>query len=202
MRPCVILAAAPQDLQLPQDCFLIAADGGLKTAARLNRRPDLAVGDWDSASKPADIPAVTLPHEKDDTDTHFAARWAVEQGYDEVHIYGALGGRLDHTIANLHTLYYLEKQGVRAVLYGEGAEAQLLTEQEGKRSFAKREGWYLSVFAFGGTASGVDEKGVYYPLTDATLCADFPVGVSNEFLEQKAEISVKKGNLLILQIKK
>lgn len=202
MKPCVILAAMPQSLKLPEECFLIAADGGLATAARLGRTPDLAVGDWDSAPKPVRVPSLTLPHEKDDTDTQFAAKWAWEHSYQEVLIYGALGGRLDHTLANLHTLYYLERRGVRAVLYGEGAQAQLLTAKKGKCVLPKREGWYLSVFAFDGAAYGVCEKGVYYPLQDATLTSDFPIGVSNEFLAKEAEISVEKGNLLILQIKK
>lgn len=75
------------------------------TPERLDLRPDLIVGDFDSAPRPkAEHETIVLPHVKDDTDTQYAARWLLEHGYDEITLLGALGGaRLEHTLANLAT---------------------------------------------------------------------------------------------------
>ncbi len=85
------------------------------TAERLGLRPDLIVGDFDSAPQPkTDHETIVLPHVKDDTDTQYAAHWLLEHGYDEITLLGALGGaRLEHTLANLSTgLGWGERGGV------------------------------------------------------------------------------------------
>ena len=82
---------------------------------------DLIVGDFDSAPQPPVLHehTIVLPHVKDDTDTHFAARWLWQQGCRHVTFLGALGGkRLEHTIANLHTALFLAKQGVEVFAGG------------------------------------------------------------------------------------
>ena len=103
-RRCVIFAglAVPphlcQDIG-PQDVIL-AADAGWKTARALGFAPTLALGDFDTAPAPKGPDVLRLPAEKDDTDTFFAARKALEMGCSEVLILGGIGGRLDHTLAN------------------------------------------------------------------------------------------------------
>ena len=95
--------------------FLVACDAGYRNVQRLDLVPDLIVGDFDSAPQPPVLHehTIVLPHVKDDTDTHFAARWLWQQGCRHVTFLGALGGkRLEHTIANLHTALFLAKQGV------------------------------------------------------------------------------------------
>ena len=58
--------------------------------------------------------------------------------------------------------------------------------------------WGLfSAFCLGDRAEGVDETGFQYPLRDAVLTPDFPLGVSNHILERSAQISVKKGALAV-----
>ena len=63
-------------------------------------------------------------------------------------------------------------------------------------------GDHLSVFAFGGDALGIDIRGFKYSLTDGTLSADFPLGVSNEFISESGEIGVKDGRLLVIYQKR
>ena len=87
MPRCVIIGAGPVDpeqkeLFLPGD-YIIACDAGYRNAAALGVTPDLIVGDFDSAPRPEAGNLVVLPAEKDDTDTHYAARLAVEKGFDE-----------------------------------------------------------------------------------------------------------------------
>ena len=84
------------------------------------------------------------------------------------------------------------------MLYGEGTQVYLL--KDGALSLPRVEGAALSVFAYGGNASGVTLRGTKYPLEDGVLQACFPLGVSNEFAADVAEITVKKGSLLILTV--
>lgn len=200
---CVILAGGPieeelQGLLCPQD-IIYAADAGLAAARRFGLRPAVCLGDWDSCPQPPAGEAgelLVLPAEKDDTDTHYAARLAAERGFKQVLLLGCLGGRLDHTLANLSTLLWLTGQGVRCWAVGQGAAVTAV--ENGRLCLPRREQAYLSVFAAGGAARGVSLSGVRYPLQDAVLTEQFPIGVSNEFAGPQAQIEVKQGRLLVL----
>ena len=123
MARCVILSACPVSPALAgllrEDDFIIACDAGYRNCVPLHCKPHVIVGDFDTAPCPQqeDDEIVVLPHVKDDTDTEYAAKLAVQKGFDEVLLLGGLGGRrLEHTLANLCTGLGLEKRGVRATL--------------------------------------------------------------------------------------
>ena len=207
-KRAVILSAVPVAAALdhyvqPGD-FIVACDAGYRNAARLGLQPDLIVGDFDSAPQPKTAQeTIVLPHVKDDTDTQYAARWLLEQGYDEITLLGALGGaRLEHTLANLATGLYLAKNGVSVLLADERSELRFLTP--GRALVLAHHDWkFLSLFPMEGTLTGVCLRGVYYPLEDAVLTAEYPLGVSNEFSDNKnAAISMDDGTLLIVISKK
>ena len=148
--------------------------------------------------QPADFDHVRrVPVEKDDTDTMLAVKTGLEQGCGEFNIYGGTGGRrLDHTLANLQTLLYLRRHGARGYLYDNdfvwtAVENETITVEQ------TVEWGLLSVFCLGAPASGIDEKGVQYPLSHASLSAEFPLGVSNHIIEPKARITVRKGALIV-----
>ena len=100
-----------------------------------------------------------------------------------------------HTIANLQSLAYAESHGVHAVLTDGRNEARVIS---GHIRIPKKPGFYLSVFAYGGECRGVSEIGVRYPLRDAVLSVNFPLGVSNEIVDDCAEIEVREGRLLVI----
>ena len=117
MARCVILSACPVSPALAgllrEDDFIIACDAGYRNCAPLHCKPHVIVGDFDTAPCPQqeDDEIVVLPHVKDDTDTEYAAKLAVQKGFDEVLLLGGLGGRrLEHTLANLCTGLGLEKR--------------------------------------------------------------------------------------------
>lgn len=198
---CVIFAGLPVSQTLCrfwQDAdVIIAADAGYENARRLGLRPDLLLGDYDSAPcPPPNAKTVVLPAEKDDTDTYFAARRAIMLGASEAVILGGLGGRLDHTLANLQTLVFLAKNGVRAWLADEANEVTVLLP--GTHRIPARPGWYLSIFSAGDAAHGVTLKGLKYPLHEATVTNSFPIGVSNEFAAQTAEVCFSEGILYLM----
>ena len=174
--------------------YIVACDAGYRNAAALNAVPDLVVGDFDSAPQPQTSGnMVVLPHVKDDTDTHYAARLLCEHGCRSVTMLGALGGaRMEHTLANLHTALYLAKHGVEVLLADEHSEVRILCP--GHSLILERRDWaYLSLFPLEGSLAGVEEKGVFYPLKNAVLTPDYPLGVSNEFVEPQATLSCQSG---------
>lgn len=183
---------------LRDDDFVIACDRGYTYCERLGVRPDLIISDFDSYNGPMDrtIPLNSFASEKDDTDTMLAMRYAVEHGFREVLLCCALGGRLDHTIANLQSLVFARSHGVPASLLSEDTE--IIALSDGSARIPRRSGWSLSVFAADGPCRDVCISGVKYPLLDAELLPSFPLGVSNQWAAEEAVISVRSGILLIV----
>ena len=194
---CYIVCALPQRHRIqpePGD-LVIAVDGGYAHLSDI--RPDLVVGDFDSLGYvPAGESVVCHPPEKDDPDTMLAARIGLARGYRAFVLLGGVGGRLDHTLANIQTLAFLRENGARAALLGEGKTITLL-ENESLRFRAGLSG-IVSVFSYGASAAGVFEHGLAYALDDATLRDTNPLGVSKAFTGEPAEISVRSGRLVVL----
>ena len=184
--------------QPDETTFVIACDRGYAYARRCGIRPDLLVSDFDSYDGPVDpeIPLQRFPSEKDDTDTMIAIRAALERGFREAVLYCALGGRLDHTLANLQSLAFALSHGLRLRIVSEDTEVMLL--QDGTLSLPRREGFALSVFAFSERCRGGSLHGTKYTLTDAELENSVPLGVSNEWAAEAATVSVTAGTLLIV----
>ena len=195
---CVIAASMPtKDLYIPDGSYVIAADKGLLRLRERGVEPDLVVGDFDSLGYvPKARELVRHPVEKDDTDMMLAVREGLRRGYRKFLLYGGLGGRLDHTLANVQTLGFLAEHGARGLLYGEGTALTLLCD--GALRFPATAQGTVSVFCYGDRAEGVTERGLHYPLEDAGLTNAFPLGVSNAFCGQESEVSVRKGKLLLL----
>lgn len=207
MSRCVILSACPVQPELKRllraDDFIIACDAGYLNCERLGCKPNVIVGDFDTAPCPQqdndDI--VVLPHVKDDTDTEYAAKLASQKGFTEVLLLGALGGkRLEHTLANLCTGLGLEQCGVRAALQDERSRISFVLPGETRR-YPKEEFFYLSVFPMEGRAEGVCERGSFYELTDAVLTAGYPLGVSNEYADGSdcITVSTRSGALVVVE---
>lgn len=203
-KRAVVFSAVPVESEMaayvqPGD-FIVACDAGYRNAAKLGVRPDLIVGDFDSAPQPeTDRETIVLPHVKDDTDTQFAARWLVEHGYEEVTLLGALGGsRIEHMFANVSTGLFLAMHSIKTILADARSEMHYLLP--GKELVLERKDWmYLSVFALGAPMTGVTLQGVYYPLENATLSElDYPLGTSNEFVEPVAHLQCAGGHGLVV----
>ena len=199
MKNCIIFCAAGFTglvQEIGKDDLVIAADGGLKHTQTLGITPDVILGDFDSLGFTPEG-ANVFPVEKDDTDAMLAVRHGLSKGCDTFFLYGSLDGpRLDHTIANFQTLQFIADHGASGYLIGK--DFMLTVVKNGTLSFpAGREGT-VSVFCLGADAQGVSLKGLYYPLDNGTLTAGFPLGVSNHFTAEAAEISVKEGSLLML----
>jgi thiamine pyrophosphokinase len=177
--------------------FIIAADKGYDTALSLGIDPDLAVGDFDSLNRIPDAEnVVTLPVRKDLTDVGYAVEKGFEHGCGEFILYGAVGGALDHTFANVAIAHDIARRGAKALLIGE--EYSFTVLHESSMSFNARESCRISVFALGGIAEGVTIRGLSYEVEDFDVACTDHIGVSNAFIGKTAEISVRKGYLLVV----
>ena len=199
MGKCVIFCAAEfENLVQPlkDEDLIIAADGGLRHTEKLGIRPDVILGDFDSLGF-APEGANVFPVEKDDTDAMLAVRHGLAMGYRDFLLYGSLDGpRLDHTVANFQTLQFLCGHGAFGVLSGLNTMAAVV--KNASLTFPAGCDGTVSVFCMGPDAHGVTLRGLYYPLENGTLTAGFPLGVSNHFTGEAAEISVADGSLLVI----
>ena len=196
---CVILSGAPNCVPfVPQPTdYVIACDHGYDHACKLQIRPDLLLGDFDScltAPEPS-IPILTVPAEKDDTDTLLAARHGLSLGFSQFLFLGATGGRMDHFWANCSVCAFLSRQGARCEMRDESYT--LYTLSGGALTIPRKDHAVLSVFSFCDTSYGVTLKGVKYPLTNYTMTNHFPIGISNEFAADEANISLTSGLLMV-----
>lgn len=200
-RRCVIFAAGQMDITplLPRPengDFIIAADAGIRNASALGVVPDLVMGDMDSADA-AEVPegALLFPVRKDDTDLMLAIKKGIELGYHDFLIYGATGGRLDHTFASIQSLAYLLTHGCRGILVDGKQWVTLFRDGTVQVPVGYR---HVSVFSYTERCRGVTLRGLSYPLEDGELDQDFPLGVSNSMVADSASVSVKEGTLLVI----
>ena len=207
---CILIGAGDLtvgELKKGKDDFCIALDGGIGYCGFLNVEPDLIIGDFDSVTEEERIAVETIEREapervirlkpeKDDTDMLFALKYALEKGYQEFRIYAGTGGRLDHTLANVQCLLYLKKHD--AVGYLMDGNGMIMVLKNESVRFRKNMEGVLSLFSLGERCEGVTITGMKYCLDNAAITNDFPIGISNEFIGQEAEIKVLNGELVCM----
>lgn len=202
-KHCLIVSGgdfAPLSTDVPDPSCIIACDRGYLHAARMGHSPDLIIGDFDSAPEPdTGIPVIRVPSRKDDTDTMLAARRALADGYEDITIACAFGGRLDHTLANLATGAFIAENGGRTRLVGNDTEAFIF--RGGRIRLKRRPGWSLSVFSLSDECTGLSLVGTKYDCKDITITNRFPIGVSNSWSAEEADISVRSGIILVMESK-
>ncbi len=195
-KKCCIVGAGPSPAVIVENSFIIAADGGLDKLKKMDVNPDLIIGDFDSLkSAPCGENVIYFPTEKDDTDTLLAVKKAISLGYRSLYISGGIGGRLDHTVANIQALNYASEHGAAAFLCGDNETAVISCESIEVRSECRGK---ISVFCIGETAEQVCIEGLKYQTKDEVITNSFPIGVSNEFIGRSAKISHSSGKLLII----
>ena len=205
----VIVASAPElDIAPYQEHIraadlLIAADGGALPLLRAGIVPHVAIGDMDSidATGLAELEAHGIalrrfPREKDETDLELALLYAAATGATAIDILGALGGRWDHTLANVALLALPELRERRTRLLADGQTLFLVRDAAVLEGQA---GDTVSLLPLAGDAHGITTKGLRYPLDDASLSYERARGVSNVLLAPPGSVSLRAGLLLVVQ---
>lgn len=189
---------------LPDDSLVVAADSGGDTARALGLAVHELVGDLDSLSA-AGLEDLTrraslevYEPDKDATDLELAVAAALRHDPRRIVVLGGLGGRVDHELANLLLLSGQTTAGVSVVLHSGGAAVHVV--RPGQPATVHRSaGALVSMLPVHGGASGVTTRGLRWPLHDASLPAGTTLGVSNELIGDRAEVTSAEGVLLVVQ---
>lgn len=203
MNICYIVCALDciLDFNLDSTDFIIGADRGYLVLKSNKILPNAVIGDFDSyEGEIACENIIRFPVKKDYTDCELAIKYAIEQGYRNIRIYGAIGGALDHTIANIALLAKYSKESIDIAFFDNENVVFAITNS--CVSFDSNASGRISVFSFDNEALGVFEKGLLYELDGAILENKAPLGVSNEFVGKKSTVSVEKGTLILHTSKK
>ena len=177
------------------DC-VIAVDAGFAHLEAIEHVPDRVLGDFDSLGfVPEGNNVEVHPAHKDKSDLELALDHACRQGFDELVIYGGLGGRLDHTIGALQMCARFAESG-KDILFVDLDCAVRILVGPGAYQIPAIDGT-VSVFSAVDESRGVTERGMEYPLENATLANRTTLGLSNELVGQQASVSVDQGTLFI-----
>lgn len=192
---------------LKEECdnsdVIICADGGAEFAYNHGVIPDYLIGDFDSIdgdllryfeNKRTEI--VKFPVEKDFTDTEICVYKAIDLGCSEICILAGIGGRIDHTLGNIGLLYTIYKKGAYGYIAADDCSIYLCSREINIRGKISD---IVSVIPFNGDASGVNLKGLKYPLNNAYIEFGKPIGISNEMMLEECHISLEKGILLVIK---
>ncbi|MEE0913912.1 MAG: thiamine diphosphokinase [Ruminococcus sp.] len=201
---CVIIAGSPETSTdfikklVKSNDYVICADKGYLFAKNAGITPDLVVGDFDSYNEQIsdNCEIITLNPHKDDTDTVHSIDVAFEKGYRDFVITGALGGRTDHSIANISALEYIYSKGGRGVLVSEKERVEFLSI--GNYIYKGCKGKTFSVFPFGCDKVCVSEQGAEYPLDRYYIKSSIPLGISNVFTSDESRIDIYDGNAILI----
>ncbi len=201
--PLADLAFLRERIESVKPEAILCADGGARYARLLGLVPRAIVGDLDSldgetARYFADRGTRLVRHapEKDETDTELALREALVLDPAAVWIFGGLGWRLDHTLANLSLLAAGSGSGPDIRLLDPWCEAFLV---RGESILEGEPGQTVSVFPWGGRAEGIRLDGFAYPLDEAAMESGKPYGISNRLTTGHGVIRVRRGALLVIR---
>ena len=179
---------------------VLCADGGLAAARRMGITPHCTLGDFDSMPlPPPSEPSLCFPSHKDETDSLLCLQEGLRRGCEAFTVLGGVGGRLDHSMANLQLLSYALDRGARMSLTGGDTLVTMLPP--GEHVLKGYKDAYLSFFAYTPVVYGLTLCGVAYPLESHTLDYSFPLCVSNRFVDSEAFVSFTEGRLLAITVR-
>jgi thiamine pyrophosphokinase len=184
--------------------IIICVDGGTHNALKLGLKPEVIIGDLDSLTDElrdslANCEFIIHPDpvNKDETDLELSLRYAIAQGFSEILILGALGKRLDHTLANLLLLAETAKKGIKAKMLDERQEIFMITDSV---EFEGEVGDIVSLLPLTEKVTGIYTKGLQYKLENGTLHFGLTLGVSNIMTSRQASIKIGDGILLAVRV--
>jgi len=189
----------------PED-LVIAADGGARHALALGVIPSAIIGDLDSLSvaevrefADMDVHILRFPQSKDETDLELALAHALRAGHSPIIIIAALGGRLDQLLGNIAMLASPDALQADVRLDDGLTEAFFVTDNA---SIQGKAGDTVSLIPWGVPAEGVSTDGLAYPLNKETLYPYRTRSISNQMLAETAKVSLKRGLILCVHIRK
>ena len=186
-----------------ENCLIICCDGGARHVQYSGIKPDVIIGDMDSIDftllasySTSGIKIIKYPKNKDYTDTELALDYALSMKPEAIFIWGALGGRIDHTMANVFLLCKGQEKGIKTYLMDEYGEAFVLDKEA---TFINETGKTVSLLALSPEVTGINLTGFLYHLKEEILVMGESRGISNVINDARAGINIRQGKLLVIK---
>lgn len=192
--------------------YLIAVDGGVKHILKLGLIPNIVIGDFDSTPKnilknigrtqrSAPTKIIKYPRKKDKTDFELAIDYCLGKKFKEIIVFGLLGDRIDHLIANIFLLAKIqtENQSIKIKIIEGKKEIYILNKEI---AINGKIGDEVSIIPVSEKLERVTTEGLYYRLIDDTLFFGSTRGVSNVMNKALAKVTVTIGVALIIHLSK
>lgn len=190
--------------KMPGINFLAAVDGGYATCQKFKFMPGIVLGDFDSLGyEPSDINCFVYPKDKDESDLELALKKLYSDGYRKFRVFGALGARLDHTIAAIRACAIASSRGCDVEMYGI-AETIVFLSGEGYFEKADLSGYTtkkpatVSLMPVISPCKGLSIRGLKYEADDADIDASGSLCLSNESTDNSILIGLEKGTIAII----
>ncbi|MEX2460451.1 MAG: thiamine diphosphokinase [Paenibacillaceae bacterium] len=198
-------AWALEDIR-PDDVY-VGADRGALFLVQQGIKPDISMGDFDSVDE-TELAFIRHnskqmlccdPVMKDLSDTEMAFSWALDQNPEEIILYGALGTRIDHSLANIHLLIHALQRQTHCTIVDPHNRVRLIDQSV----ILKRTDRFthVSLLPFTSQVMGITLQGFQYPLHEAMLTIGQSMGISNRLVEPFGHIQIKQGMLLVIESK-
>jgi thiamine pyrophosphokinase len=184
--------------------MIIAADKGAQYCLESGITPGLVVGDMDSldqgsvdALSALGVAMQRVNADKDQTDTEIALDEAIQRGAKHVEILGAIGDRIDHTLANIHLLRKALQHRIEARITSETQQVFLVDSSE---TIIGSKGLTVSFLPLTEQVEGISLTGFLYEIEDASMQIGKTYGISNVVTSDQACVKVGKGILLAVLV--
>jgi len=175
--------------------FIIACDGGYNNCKKLNIKPDLILGDFDSLQEFEFDNILKFPKEKDKSDFELAIDYGFEKGFKDFEIWGAIGKRLDHTLFNISLLLRIKKEGSNAIIYHPPYIVFIIDKEY---NFGVRNSGFVSFYPLTSEIKGLTIKGMKYELNEKDIYLGSTETLSNEFIGKESFVNFKEGIILVI----
>ena len=180
--------------------YVICADGGLEKAENLNLVPNIIIGDLDSVNSSVlkkytdmNIEIVKYPREKNYTDMELAIEYALEKNYKDIVLIGAVGSRLDHTMANMLLIEKYYNKGINIKIIDNNNKIQIVTN---KMEILNKRNYYVSLVPITEILEGITLEGFKFPLNNINVNRGSTLCISNQITGEKGIITINKGKAL------
>ena len=211
MKVCIILNGEIKDYKYIKNIidknnydYIICSDGGANHAYKMDIIPDYIIGDLDSIEdnilkyyKSKHVQFEKFPAKKDETDTELSILLADKLNSKEIDLIGALGGRIDHTIANINLLYYIKNKGIAPRIISEREEIYIAIDED--IIIHGNIGDTISIIPIKGDAKGITLENLEYTLDNYDMEFSRPLGVSNIMKKNSCNIKINEGSILIIK---
>ena len=185
--------------------LIVSADGALKNCLGLNLVPDLVIGDMDSLCKKdennlricnPEALFVKSACEKDESDTQLALEYLAGIQIKNIILIGALGKRMDHSLANLINISSQKLENTNIKIIDGNFEISVLRQSA---EISGVIGNTISIFSLTPHTYFINTDGLKYKLHEEKLMFCPIRGLSNVFVKEKTYLDFKEGILLLMK---